>query len=430
MVWLFFAGGLAITALTAAPLGVGLALSGLLILHFLLGGASNLGFIAVWNVFNEFTLSAVPLYILMGEILLRSGVSHRVYDALSPLFRFFPGKLLHTNIAVCTLFSAVSGASMSTAAAVGTVAYPELANRGYSRPFVVGTLAAGGTLGLLIPPSLGFIIYGATQGVSITALFLAGVVPGLMLALIFSGIIAATAILRPADTPPVETAASQAGSSLRRVLGIWPLFALIFCVLGTIYLGLATPTEAAGLGIVAAIVIGRFWGDLAWRQLVEAFFGATRTFGAVMFVALGALVLAQAFSALGIPRDVMRGLTDMNLSATQVLVGMVLIYVVLGCFFDGLSLLLMTVPVVFPVMTGFGFDPVWLGVIIVICIEVGMLTPPVGANLFVLCGITKGEVSISQAALAALPFWFAMLASVALLAVLPEIALFLPENAR
>ncbi len=428
MIWVFFIGGLAITALTAAPLGIGLALSGLLVLHFLLGGASNLGFIAVWNVFNEFTLSAVPLYILMGEILLRSGVSYRVYEAFSPLFRFVPGQLLHTNIAVCTLFSAVSGASMSTAAAVGTVAYPELARRGYHRPFVVGTLAAGGTLGLLIPPSLGFIIYGATQGVSITALFMAGIVPGLMLALMFSAIIAVTALLQPEKTPRRSDDQPPDTDRLRRLVGIWPLFALIFCVLGTIYLGLATPTEAAGLGVIAAIAIGAFWGDLRWPQLVKAFYGATRTFGAVMFVALGALVLAQAFSALGIPRDVMRSLTEMNLSATQVLIGMVLIYIVLGCFFDGLSLLLMTVPVVFPVMTGFGFDPVWLGVVIVVCIEIGMLTPPVGANLFVLCGITKGEVSISQAAVAALPFWFAMLVGVALLATFPQIALFLPGS--
>lgn len=430
MVWLFFLGGLVVTALTAAPLGIGLALSGLLVLHFLLGGAGNLGFIAVWNVFNEFTLSAVPLYILMGEILLRSGVSNRVYEAFSPLFRFIPGKLLHTNIAVCTLFSAVSGASMSTAAAVGTVAYPELARRGYHRTFVVGTLAAGGTLGLLIPPSLGFIIYGATQGVSITALFMAGLIPGLMLALMFSVIITATALLQPDKTPLEDAADLPVGVALiKRLAGIWPLFALIFCVLGTIYLGLATPTEAAGLGVIAAIAIGMFWGDLRWTQLIEALYGATRTFGAVMFVALGALVLAQAFSALGIPRDVMRSLTGMDLSATQVLIGMVLIYIALGCFFDGLSLLLMTVPVVFPVMTGFGFDPVWLGVVIVICIEIGMLTPPVGANLFVLCGITKGEVSISRAAIAALPFWIAMLCGVALLAIFPQIALFLPGSA-
>ena len=426
MIWLFFAGGLAVTALTGAPLGIGLTLAGLLILHFLLGGASELAFTAVWNVFNEFTLSAVPLYILMGEILLRSGVSYRVYDALSPLFSRIPGKLLHTNIAVCTLFSAVSGASMSTAAAVGTVAYPELRKRGYDRSFVVGTLAAGGTLGLLIPPSLGFLLYGATQGVSIAKLFLAGIIPGLMLAAAFGIVIGLTALLRPAATPAGEDRVAE-GAPLRRLLGIWPLFVLIFAVLGTIYLGLATPTESAGLGVATAIAIGVFWGDLRWRQFVEALYGGTRTFAAVMFVALGALVLAQAVSALGIPRDIMRSLTEMDLSAYQVLAGMVAIYLLLGCFFDGLSLLLMTVSVVFPVMTGFGFDPVWLGVVIVICIEIGMLTPPVGANLFVLCGITKGEVSIGQAAWAALPFWCVMMAAIFVLTVFPQIALFLPR---
>ena len=426
MVWLVFAIGLIITGLTGAPLGVGLALTGFAILHIFLGGATELAFTSIWNVFNEFTLSAVPLYILMGEIMLLSGVSTRVYNALTPLFRRVPGKLLHTNIAVCTVFGAVSGASTSTAAAVGSVAYPELKARGYNKPFVVGTLAAGGTLGLLIPPSLSLLLYGATQGVSIGQLFLAGIGPGLMLATAFLVVIAIAARKR-GDLAPAEEPVETWPRVLWRMLSIWPLLFLIFAVLGTIYLGLATPTEAAGLGVAAAIVIGFTWGDLTGQRLVEALFKATTTFGTVLFVGVGALILAQAISALGLPRDIMAGLAEMELSRYAVLAGMVAIYLVLGCFFDGLSLLLMTVPIMFPVMVGFGFDPVWLGVIITVCIEIGMLTPPVGVNLYVLTGITRGDVSLGEAATAALPFWFVMLGGIVVLTLLPDIALFLPS---
>ena len=427
MVWLLFGLGLAITALTAAPLAVGLSLSGLVILQILLGGATSLAFTAVWNVFNEFTLSAVPLYILMGEVMLRSGISSRVYNALTPLFYKIPGQLLHTNIAVCTLFGAVSGASMSTAAAVGTVAYPELRSRGYNRPFIVGTLAAGGTLGLLIPPSLSLLLYGATQGVSIAKLFLAGIAPGIFLALGFSIVISIIAKRHPdyVAQPPKEV--PSLASAIKKGLGVWPLALLIFAVLGTIYLGLATPTEAAGLGVLVAIIVGFTWGDLTGGKLINALVGATRTFGAVLFVAVGAVILAQAVSALGIPRQVMNELAQMKLSPYLILLGMIAIYLVLGCFFDGLSLLLMTIPVVFPVMVGLGFDPVWLGVIITICIEIGMLTPPVGANLFVLTGITNGEVRLSSASMAALPFWFVLISGILFLTLFPVLALFLPS---
>ncbi len=429
MIWVVFAIGLIVTGLTGAPLGVGLALTGFAILHLFLGGATELAFTAIWNTFNEFTLSAVPLYILMGEIMLLSGVSTRVYNALTPLFQRVPGKLLHTNIAVCTVFGAVSGASTSTAAAVGSVAYPELRTRGYDKPFVVGTLAAGGTLGLLIPPSLSLLLYGATQGVSIGQLFLAGIGPGLMLAAAFLVVIAIAAVRR-AGLAPDDEPGMVWRIALLRVLSVWPLVILIFAVLGTIYLGLATPTEAAGLGVAAAILVGVAWGDLTWAKLIEALYKATTTFGTVLFVGVGALILAQAISALGLPRDIMAGLAAMELSPYAVLAGMVAIYLVLGCFFDGLSLLLMTVPIMFPVMVGFGFDPVWLGVVITVCIEIGMLTPPVGVNLYVLTGITRGEVSLAEAARAALPFWFVMLGGIVVLTIVPDIALFLPNLMR
>ena len=426
MVWLVLALGLILTALSGAPVGVGLALTGLAILHFVAGGAEQLAVTAVWNVFIDFTLSAVPLFLYMGEILMVSGVSSRIYNAVSPLFQRVPGKLLHTNIAVCTLFGAVCGASMATAAAVGSVAYPEMKKRGYDPPTVVGTLAAGGTLGLLIPPSLSLLIYGATQEVSIGRLFLAGIFPGLLLAGFFM-----TAILfqnlRRRDLTPPEVERLSFRKQVFSLLSIWPLGILIFAVLGTIYLGWATPTEAAGLGVAASILVGFWWGDLTFPKLWKAFISATFTFGSIGVVMAGALILAQAIAILGVPQEIMGTIADLGVSKYSILALVVVFYLILGCFFDGVSLLLMTIPLAFPVMTGLGFDPVWLGVIITMLIEIGMITPPVGINLYVLVAITDGDVSLGEAAKATVPYWILLLFGVVVLTVFPEIALYLPS---
>lgn len=418
--------GLLLTAWLGIPIGVGLAMIGLAILHFVAGGATQLAVNAVWNLFTDFTLSAVPLFIFMGEILMVSGVSRRIYSGISPFFERIPGRLLHTNIAVCTVFGSVSGASTSTAAAIGSVAYPELRDRKYHLPTVVGTLAAGGTLGLLIPPSLSLLIYGATQGVSIGRLFLAGILPGLMFTILFMSAIVVIVKQRPQIVPD----AIRCTPWVDRISGLarlWPVVVLAFSVLGTIYLGWATPTEAAGIGVVASIVIGFMSGDLTIKKLWGAFHSATFTFGAIMFVAAGAIILAQSISITGLPHQLMQGISELSLSKYVILSLVVVIYLCLGCFFDGISLMLMTLPLVFPVLTGLGFDPIWLGVIITVLIEIGMLTPPVGINLFVLVGITKGEVSIGEAARATIPFWLILLSGVLILTLAPEIALFLPE---
>jgi len=426
MVWLLIAAGFLITAISGLPIGLGLALTGMAILHFVVGGATDLAVNAIWNVFTDFTLSAVPLFIFMGEILLVSGVSGRLYAAISPLFMRIPGKLLHTNIAVSALFGSVSGASTSTAAAIGSVAYPELEKRGYNPSVVVGTLAAGGTLGLLIPPSLALLIYGATQQVSIGQLFLAGLLPGLMLAvmmMLYIGFIES----RGQSVVPTGEERVGLGAALLKLLPIWPIGFLIFAVLGTIYLGLATPTEAAGLGVLAAIILGFSWGGLTFRLLWGAFVDSVQVFVAIGTVMLGALVLSQAISILGLPLEVMSWIESMNLTPLSVLFAVSVFYLVLGCFFDGISLMLMTLPIVFPVMTGVGFDPVWLGVIVTILIEVGMLTPPVGMNLYVLSGITGNRVTLLQAAWASLPYWLILLMGVAILTAFPIIALLLPK---
>ncbi len=424
--WGILIGGLAVFAGSGLALGAALGLTGLLILHFLAGGSTYVAVDAVWNVFNSFTLSAIPLFIILGEIMLRSGISERIYSALTPLFQRVPGGLLHTNIAVCTLFGAVSGSSLSTAAAVGSVAYPEMTERGYDKRMVVASLAGGGTLGLLIPPSLSLLIYGALTETSIGRLFMAGLLPGLLLAAMFMVYILLRCLSQPRLVP-------QGGASagirviLVNLLSLWPFLLLILAIMGSIAFGVATPTEAAGIGVIATMIVGWFWGNLTVRTLAESFFAAILLFASIAFVVMGATILAQAVSLLGVPQAILETVRAADLGPVAVLALVVLIYLVLGCFFDGLSLMIMTLPIVVPLMVGLGFDAIWLGVIITILIEIGQVTPPVGLNLSVLVSVTDEKVSLGEAAIATIPYWLILLAGIAILAVMPQIALFLPS---
>ncbi|WP_380057889.1 TRAP transporter large permease [Falsihalocynthiibacter sp. SS001] len=424
--WLTLIGGIVATASTGMALGAALGITGLIILHFFSNGATSLAVDAIWNVFNSFTLSAVPMFILLGEILLRSGISEKAYSAFSPLFRRVPGGLLHTNIAVCTLFGAVSGSSLSTAAAVGSVAYPEMSKRGYDKDTVVGSLAGGGTLGLLIPPSLSFLIYGALTETSIGRLFAAGIIPGFLVGSLFMGYLLVKCIRNPAIAPR-DTQVSTFWEILAGFRQIWPLLALIFAVIGTIVGGLATPTEAAGVGVVLAIAISTIWGDLTFSKLIDAVYNSVLLFSAVGFLVLGATILAQSVSILGIPQQVLEVVADSGLGTYSVLLIVVLIYLVMGCFFDGLSLMIMTLPVVFPLLTGLGFDPIWIGVVITIVIEIGQITPPVGLNLSVLTALTNNEVSLGRVAKATVPYWIIHLFAIFILTLFPMLALFLPN---
>lgn len=424
--WALLAGGLIAFAGSGLALGAALGLTGLLILQFLAGGSTFVAVDAVWNVLNSFTLSAIPLFILLGEIMLRSGVSQKIYTALTPLFQRVPGGLLHTNIAVCTLFGAVSGSSLSTAAAVGSVAYPEMTSRGYDRRMVVASLAGGGTLGLLIPPSLSLLIYGALTETSIGQLFLAGLVPGLLFAGLFMVYILSRCLWQPGLVPARDDSASL-WVILRSLLSLWPFVVLIVAIMGSIAFGLATPTEAAGVGVIATMIVGRFWGALTLRSLAESLFAAVLLFASIAFVVMGATILAQAVSLLGVPQSILEAVRAMDLGALQVLALVVLIYLVLGCFFDGLSLMIMTLPIVVPLMVGLGFDAIWLGVIITILIEIGQVTPPVGLNLSVLVSVTKEDVTLGEAATATVPYWLILLAGIGLLTAAPQIALFLPS---
>jgi C4-dicarboxylate transporter, DctM subunit len=425
MVWSVLGLSMGAFVLSGAVLGSALGLAGFLILHVFAGGAMQQGVASVWNIFTEYTLTSVPLFILLGEILVASGLSRGVYHAMAPLFGRLPGGLLHTNIAVCTVFGAVSGSSMSVAAAVGSVAYPELKQRGYARGMIVGTLAGGGTLGLLIPPSLSLLIYGALTDTSIGRLFLAGVIPGLMVAALFMVWIAIAAMRDPSIAPAEERV--PLGRALKGLWRIWPLIVLIVSVLGSLFAGIATPTEAAGVGVLAAAVLGFAMGDLTPRKLGEALMATAMTFGVIAVVFMGAVVLAQSIQLLGLPQQLVQTLSAYGISKYWMLLLIVVLYLILGCFFDGLSMMIMTLPIVFPLMTALGFDPVWLGVVVTIMIEVGMLTPPVGMNLFVLVGITGREVTLEQAARAAIPFWLVLLISIAILTLAPGIATWLPS---
>jgi C4-dicarboxylate transporter DctM subunit len=427
MLWAVLGVSLFGISATGATLGAAMGLAGFIILHFFVAGSTELGVYAVWDLVNNFTFSAVPMFILMGDLLVAGGLSARIYGAISPLFERVPGQLLHSNIAVSTIFGSVSGSSAATSAAVGSVAYPELAKRGYYLPAVCASLAAGGTLGLLIPPSLSLLIYGAWQEVSVGRLFLAGVIPGLMMAGLFMLYIGFDSYRRPQLLPP-RSASRPIGEILRGLVSLWPLILLIGSVLGTLYAGLATATEAAGLGVAATIVLGFAVGDLTPRKLLNAAVDSTISFGALSFILIGAAILTQSITILGGPKQLVDYAQTFALSKYEVLAAVVLFYLIMGIFFDGISLMLTTVPFVYPVMTAAGFDPVWLGVFVTIMVEIGMLTPPVGVNLFVMLSVARQQVTMGDLGRECLPYWIMLVVGTLLMTIFPDIALFLPRQ--
>jgi tripartite ATP-independent transporter DctM subunit len=426
MFWPIFATSLALTIGSGAFLGAALGLTGLLLLQFAAGGAVSLAMDAVWNTISSFTMSAIPLFVLMGNVMKTSGVSTRIYTAMNPLFCRIPGGLLHTNIAVCTVFGAVSGTSMTTAAAVGSVAYPELTKRGYDKSMVAGSLAGGGTLGILIPPSITLIIYGVLTETSIGRLFVAGVLPGLVLAVGFMIYIYIHCRINPNLVAPVKEYPSW-GYTFISLLKIWPLTILIAAVMGSILMGFATPTEAAAVGAAAAIVMGFVWGDLEWSTFWSTFRNTVLMWGALGFVVVGALILGNAVAILAIPQSLLEILQQSEMGRWQIIIIISLMYVVLGAFFDGFSMMIMTLGIITPLLTNFGYDPVWIGIYITVMVEISMITPPVGLNLFVLMTVTDREVSMLSMARSSIPYWLILLAGVILLMLVPEIVMYLPN---
>jgi tripartite ATP-independent transporter DctM subunit len=379
-----------------------------------------------WATSNNFLLVAIPFFVLLGEILLRSGVAERMYNALVLWMPWLPGGLMHSNIAACAMFAATSGSSVATAATIGTVAMGEIRKHGYSERLFLGTIAAGGTLGILIPPSINLIVYGALTDSSIPKLYLAGIVPGIVLASLFSLTVLVVCLLRPSLGGKRTSADWPA--RIRALPDLIPPLVIFLAVIGSIYAGLATATESAALGVIAALGVAAWHRRLSVRMLLHAFEGTMRTTAMIMAILIAAYFLNFVISSIGLTAQVNRLVTGMGLSSTELLLGVIVFYLVLGCFMETLSMMVATVPIIAPIMIKAGYDPVWFGVLVVILLETAMITPPVGINLYVVQGLrTRGK--IDDVIIGSSPFLITMLVMIALLSYWPDLALWLPRAA-
>ncbi len=381
----------------------------------------------IWTASSSWTLTALPLFIWMGEILFRTRLSEDMFRGLSPWLANLPGRLLHTNIVGCTVFAAVSGSSAATVTTVGKMSIPELRRRNYPERLIVGTLAGAGTLGLMIPPSLTLIVYGVTINESISKLFMAGVLPGLTLGLLFMGYIALWSFTRKDEVPPPEPSLSFM-EKVRQSRFLIPVICLILTVLGSIYLGVATATEAAAFGVLGALVLAAAQGSLTWETFTVSLMGATRTSCMIALILAGAAFLALAMGFTGLPRALAGWIASMELSPIALIVALTFFYIVLGCFLDGISSVVLTMAVVEPMIRAAGIDLIWFGIFIVVVVEMAQITPPIGFNLFVLQGMTGHE--INYIAKTALPFFLIMCLMVVILVIFPDLATFLPETMR
>ena len=402
-----------------------LALTGVigLMLYSGTGAFHNLGVI-MWNSSNSFTLTAIPLFLFMGEVILKSGLSNEFYRGLSVVLYRLPGGLIHSNIMGCAVFSAISGSSVATAAAIGTAAVPELRRRGYSDHLTLGSLAAGGTLGILIPPSIVMIIYGDMVQESVAKLFVAGIVPGAILVVMFMAYIIIS-VIRNRSLAPAEKMDGSFGDRIGQFIGSWPVMALMVFILGGIYVGLTTPTEAAALGAAGSVLIGLVKRRLTWRILAESLLSAVKVTVMILFIYEGAQVFSFALVHSGVSRGLVAAVTHMNLTPGLFLLFIVMLYLVLGCFIDGISMMILTLPLLYPIITEMGFNPIWFGVIMTILIEMGQITPPMGVNLFTIHGIAEGT-TVSEVVKACIPYWAMLLGTVGLIALIPGLTTWLP----
>lgn len=370
---------------------IGLPIGAVMLLTGLMGGMMAFGdaFLissasVAWGVMSENTLTSIPLFVLLGELLLRSGMADRMYVAFAAWMGGLPGGLLHTNIGCCALFAATSGSSVATAATIGTVALPSLQRQGYSMRDSLGSLAAGGTLGIMIPPSINFIIYGSMTNTSIGKLFLAGVVPGFSLAALFMLYIYISHRMRAEKMPVIKVPHAERIRLLRNLVEPVAVFGV---VMGTLYLGIATATESAALGLVTVLIFVIAQGKFSWNLMQTCFASSARTTGMILLIVVGAFVLNLALSLTGIGEAMTKWVTGFGLSQVQILLCLIVFYLILGMFMDTLSMMVATVPLAFPVISAAGVDPIWFGVFIVLMCELGLITPPVGMNLFVVQGI-------------------------------------------
>lgn len=381
----------------------------------------------IWASSSSWTLTALPLFIWMGEILYRTRLSEDMFRGLSPWLARLPGGLVHTNIVGCTVFAAVSGSSAATLTTVGKMSIPELRARNYPERIVIGTLAGAATLGLMIPPSLALIVYGVTVNESITQLFFAGVFPGLILALMFMGYVAVFSKLSGSWNPLREGGMSFA-EKMRNSRFLVPVLLLILVVIGSMYGGYATATEAAAIGVIGGLILAASQGSLNWQTFTESLMGATRTSAMIALILAGAAFLKLAMGFTGLPRALADGIAAMELTRFQLLMALLVFYIVLGMFLDGISSVVLTMAVVEPMVREAGIDLIWFGIFVVVVVEMAQITPPIGFNLFVLQGMTDHEMGYITRA--ALPMFAIMVLMVFVLIWFPDIALWLPDNMR
>lgn len=377
----------------------------------------------LWGASYSWELTALPMFIWMGEILFRSRLANDMFTGLSPWMQRIPGRLLHTNVVGCGLFAAVSGSSAATCATMGKMTIPELTRRGYDEQLVIGTLAGSATLGLLIPPSIILIVYGVATDQSIARLFMAGILPGLMLCCLFAAYLMFWAWRHPEKIPAAE-AALPWRERLRRSRRLVPLLALILGVIGSIYAGLASPTEAAAVGVVLSLLLAKVQGSMDRHVFHDALMGAVRTSCMIAFILAGASFLTAAMGFTGLPSDLAAWIGTLGLSPVMLLAALTLLFILLGCFLDGISVVVLTTSILLPMVEAVGIDLIWFGIYLVVVVEMSQITPPIGFNLFVLQGMTgRNILSIARAAL---PFFFLMMLGVVLMGLFPDIVTYLP----
>ncbi len=381
--------------------------------------------VTIWGAGSGWTLTALPLFLWMGEILFRTRLSEDMFKGLAPWLEALPGRLLHTNIIGCTIFAAVSGSSAATCATIGKITLPELKKRGYPDHMALGTIAGAGTLGLLIPPSIIMIVYGVSAEVSIAKLFIGGVLPGLLLAGLFMGWVILWALRHPEQVPPrsEHTTLAQKIAASKNLI---PIVLLIAAVLGSIYVGIATATEAAGLGVVGSLVIALAQRSLSWNTFRDSLMGATRLYCMIALILAGSSFLTLAMGYIGLPRQLAEWVSGLGLSPGMLLVVLTLFFIVLGCFLDGISMVVLTMAVLLPTVQAAGIDLIWFGIFIVLVVEMAQITPPVGFNLFVLQGMTGRQ--ITEIARYALPYFFLMCLAVIVTYWVPGIVTWLPAQ--
>ena len=380
---------------------------------------------SIWQTNASWTLAALPLFIWMGEILFRARLSEILFRGLTPWLGWLPGRLLHVNVAGCGIFAAVCGSSAATTATIGRMSLPELLALGYNRNIAVGSLAGSGTLGLLIPPSIIIIVYGVSAEVSIVRLFLAGVLPGIMMMLLFMGYIVVSALIRR-DIAPVKAESMTFAERLRRSQGLIPVVLLIGGVIGSIYSGIATATEAAAGGVIGALILSTFTRSLTQRMFRESLLAATRLSCMIFLILSGAAFLTTSLAYAGIPAALAGWVASLELNPYALMAVLCVFYVILGCFIEGISMIVLTAAVVLPLVSQAGFDLLWFGIFIIMVVETAQITPPLGFNLFVIQGLT-GQ-NIFRVAGATLPFFLLLLVGIVLITVFPEIATWLPSR--